>query len=51
MSPNDADALHAELVARGANVQGTPVSRTWGLQGFEVVDLEGNRITFGQPFE
>ena len=47
----DADALHAELVARRANVQGAPVSQPWGLRDFQVLDLEGNRITFGQPFE
>ncbi|MGE5762205.1 MAG: VOC family protein [Gemmatimonadota bacterium] len=47
----DADALYAELVARGANVQGAPVSRPWGLRDFRVLDLEGNRITFAQPFE
>jgi uncharacterized glyoxalase superfamily protein PhnB len=48
---HDADALHAELVARGANVQGKPVSRPWGLREFQVLDLEGNQISFGQPFE
>lgn len=47
----DADALHAELVGRGASVQGAPVSRPWGLRDFRVLDLEGNRITFPQPFE
>jgi len=47
----DADALHAELRARGANVLGEPVSQPWGLRDFEVRDLEGNRIRFGQPFE
>jgi hypothetical protein len=47
----DADALHAELVAKGANVQGDPVSRPWGLREFRVLDPEGNQITFGQPFE
>lgn len=47
----DADALYAELVARGANVQGEPVSHPWGLRDFRVLDLEGNRITFAQPFE
>jgi len=47
----DADAFHAELVAKGANVQGEPVSRPWGLRDFRVLDLEGNEITFGQPFE
>jgi uncharacterized glyoxalase superfamily protein PhnB len=47
----DADALHAELTARGANVQGEPVSRAWGLRDFQVLDVEGNRITFAQRFE
>jgi uncharacterized glyoxalase superfamily protein PhnB len=47
----DADALHAELRSKGANVQGEPISRPWGLREFRVLDLEGNQITFGQPFE
>lgn len=47
----DADALHAELSAKGANVQGEPVSRPWGLREFQVLDPEGNRIGFGQTFE
>lgn len=47
----DADALHAELVARGAKVLGPPVSQPWGLRSFTVLDLEGNRLTFAQPFE
>ncbi|MGH9260892.1 MAG: VOC family protein, partial [Acidimicrobiales bacterium] len=41
----DADALHAELVAKGATVQGTPVSHPWGLRDFQVLDLEGNRAS------
>lgn len=47
----DADALHAELTARGATVLGKPVSQPWGLRDFSVRDLDGNRITFGQTFE
>jgi uncharacterized glyoxalase superfamily protein PhnB len=47
----DADALHAELVGRGARTLGEPVSHPWGLRDFHVLDLEGNRITFAQPFE
>jgi uncharacterized glyoxalase superfamily protein PhnB len=46
----DADALHAELVAKDANVQGPPVSRPWGLREFSVLDPEGHQLTFGQPF-
>lgn len=48
---NDADALHAELLAKGANVQGEPVSYPWGLREFKVLDPEGNRLSFAQPFE
>ena len=47
----DADALYAELRAKGANLQGEPVSYPWGLRDFAVLDLEGNRIVFGQTFE
>lgn len=47
----DADALHAELVASGANVQGPPVSHPWGLREFRVLDVEGNRLSFAQTFE
>jgi uncharacterized glyoxalase superfamily protein PhnB len=47
----DADALHAELVAKGANVLDQPVSMAWGLRQFQVQDLEGNQITFGPTFE
>ena len=48
---HDADALCAELRSRGADVQSDPVSRPWGLREFRVHDVEGNQITFGQPFE
>ena len=47
----DADALHAELIAKGANVQGEPVSYPWGLREFKVLDPEGNRLSFAQTFE
>ncbi|MCB9925531.1 MAG: VOC family protein [Planctomycetaceae bacterium] len=47
----DANALHAELVDKGANVQCEPVDRPWGLREFGVLDPEGNQLTFGQPFE
>jgi uncharacterized glyoxalase superfamily protein PhnB len=48
---HDTDALYAELRRKGANVQGEPISQPWGLREFRVLDLEGNQITFGQPFE
>ena len=48
---DDADTLYAELGAKGARVQVSPVSHPWGLRDFQVLDLEGNRITFAQTFE
>jgi uncharacterized glyoxalase superfamily protein PhnB len=39
----NADALCAELRARGADVQDDPVSHPWGLRDFGVVDPKGNR--------
>jgi hypothetical protein len=51
VSVRDADALHAELVAKGASDQGEPVGRPRGLRAFRVLDTEGNQLTFGQPFE
>ena len=48
---HDADRLHAELTVAGAKVLDSPVSQPWGLREFHVEDPEGNRITFGQPFE
>jgi predicted enzyme related to lactoylglutathione lyase len=47
----DVDALYAELRAKGANVQGEPVSHPWGLRDFGIVDPEENEVRFGQPFE
>jgi uncharacterized glyoxalase superfamily protein PhnB len=47
----DADSLYAELRAKGANVQGEPVSHPWGLRDFRVLDLEGNELIFAQTFE
>jgi uncharacterized glyoxalase superfamily protein PhnB len=47
----DVDALHAELVRNGADVQGPPVSHPWGLREFKVLDLDRNRLAFAQPFE
>jgi uncharacterized glyoxalase superfamily protein PhnB len=48
---HDADALHAELIEKGADVQGKPISQPWGLREFSVLDPERNRLTFAQPFE
>ena len=47
----NADALHAELLGRGASLDGEPVSHPWGLRDFTATDLEGNRLTFAETFE
>jgi uncharacterized glyoxalase superfamily protein PhnB len=47
----DVDALYAELLRSGADVQGEPVSQPWGLREFRVLDVDRNRLTFAQPFE
>jgi predicted enzyme related to lactoylglutathione lyase len=47
----DADGLYTELLERGADLQSEPVSQPWGLREFSVLDLERNRLTFGQTFE
>ena len=47
----DVDRLYAELLEKGADVRGEPVSQPWGLREFSVLDAERNRLTFGQTFE
>ncbi|MDF2188037.1 VOC family protein [Paraflavitalea sp. CAU 1676] len=47
----DADALHRELMAKGASIPAPPVSHPWGLRDFTVIDPEGNRLSFAQTFE
>ena len=44
---DDVDALHAELVKRGARVVKPPQDYPYGMRDFDVVDLEGNQLTFG----
>jgi catechol 2,3-dioxygenase-like lactoylglutathione lyase family enzyme len=39
---SDADALHAELVARGARVRQAPVNYPWGSRELHVEDPDGN---------
>ncbi len=41
----DADAAHAELVAKGATVQGDPVMQPWGHKNFGVDGPDGWTIT------
>jgi len=43
---DDVDALHADLVKRGARVIKTPADYDYGLRDFDVADLDGNMIFF-----
>jgi len=43
----DVDAIHAELLRRGAKIQGAPMDSSYGMRDFNVVDLDGNQFTFG----
>jgi uncharacterized glyoxalase superfamily protein PhnB len=46
---HDVAALHAELVARGAKLQGPPANAPYGFREIVAEDLDGHRVTFGQP--
>jgi predicted enzyme related to lactoylglutathione lyase len=43
----DVDAVHAELVKRGAQVIKAPQNYDYGMRDFDVVDPDGNHLTYG----
>ena len=43
----DVDVVHAELAARGAKIIKPPRNYDYGMRDFDVVDLDGNQLTFG----
>ena len=43
----DVDGVHAELAARGAQVIKPPQNYDYGMRDFDVIDLDGNHLTFG----
>jgi uncharacterized glyoxalase superfamily protein PhnB len=43
----DVDLVHADLVSRGANVIKAPQNYDYGMRDFDVVDPDGNHLTFG----
>ncbi|MGV7213618.1 bleomycin resistance protein [Bradyrhizobium sp. UFLA05-112] len=43
----DVDQVHAELAARGATIVKPPANYDYGMRDFDVVDLDGNQLTFG----
>lgn len=44
---NDADALHAELRARGVTIRQPPVNFPWGAREMQVCDPDGHVLRFG----
>ena len=44
----DVDRLYADFLARGAKPINTPEDRDYGMRDFDVVDPDGNLLTFGK---
>ena len=42
----DVDRVYADLASRGANVIKAPQNYDYGMRDFDVVDLDGNQLTF-----
>ena len=47
----DVDAHHREIIARGANVAAGPSDQPYGIREFNLSDINGVRIVFGQDVE
>lgn len=43
----DVDEIYAEVSARGAKPLNRPEDRDYGMRDFDVVDADGNQLTFG----
>lgn len=43
---DDVDAVHADLVKRGARILTAPKDQDYGLRDFGIADLDGNMIFF-----
>ncbi|QOG21519.1 MULTISPECIES: bleomycin resistance protein [Bradyrhizobium] len=43
----DVDRIYAEVSGRGARLLNRPEDRDYGMRDFDVVDADGNQITFG----
>lgn len=48
---DDADALHAEFVARGVTIARGVCDQPYGCRDFDVEDCNGYRLCFGQNVE
>ena len=45
---DDVEALHAELLERGADILHTPVDTEYGMRDFRVRDADGYVLAFGK---
>lgn len=43
----DVDRIYAEVSGRGAKLLNQPEDRDYGMRDFDVVDADGNQLTFG----
>lgn len=43
----DVDQIYAEVSGRGAKLLNQPEDRDYGMRDFDVVDADGNQLTFG----
>ncbi len=43
---DDVDAVHADLVKRGARILNAPKDQDYGLRDFGIADIDGNMIFF-----
>ena len=43
------DALYEELRSRGARTLEEPADRPYGMRDFDINDLDGNQLSFGEP--
>ena len=46
---DDVDAVHADLVRRGAEILRAPADQEYGMRDFIVAAPEGYRLSFGAP--
>ena len=44
----DVDRIYGEVSGRGARLLNRPEDRDYGMRDFDVVDLDGNQLTFGK---
>ena len=42
------DALYRELKSRGARTMEEPADRPYGMRDFDIVDMDGNQLCFGE---